>query len=119
LDSKLAEPIGNTSAAVSLEPGFIAGTVTGCLFHQDLISNTSAGKLELAANVFEQRTRPADLGKLTLKKLCAEHEVAVADVLAILKRHGIDAGPNNTLDAIAEETGMSPAELFAMVANNL
>ena len=42
--------------AVSLEPGFIAGTVTGCLFHHDLISNTSAGTLELVANVFEPET---------------------------------------------------------------
>ncbi len=105
--------------AVSLEPGFIAGTVTGCLFHHDWISNSSTGKLELAANVFEPETRLADLGKLTLQELCAKHEVGVADVLAILKQHGIDAGPNTTLDTIAEETGMSPAELFALVANNL
>jgi hypothetical protein len=105
--------------AVSLEPGFIAGTVTGCLFHHDSIANTSAGKLELAANVFEPEARSTDLGKRTLKGLCAEFEVAVADVVALLKQHGIDAGPDSTLDAIAEESGMSPAELFALVSNNL
>lgn len=105
--------------AVSLEPGFIAGTVTGCLFHQDLISNTSTGKLELAANVFEKEAQSTDLGTLTLKSLCAKYEVAVAEVLAILKQHGIDAGPNSTLEAIAEESGMSPAELFALLADNL
>ncbi len=93
--------------------------MTGCLFHHDSISNTSAGKLELAANVFEPAVPAADLGKRTLKGLCAEFEVAVADVLAILKQHGIDAGPNSTLDAIAEESGMSPAELFALVSDNL
>ena len=73
----------------------------------------------MAANVFEPVPPAADLGKRTLKGLCAEFEVAVEQVVAFLKQRGIDAGPDSTLDAIAEQSGMSPAELFALVSNNL
>jgi hypothetical protein len=38
---------------ISLEGDFIAGTITGCLFRNDQISNTSNAKLEMFANVME------------------------------------------------------------------
>ncbi len=105
--------------AVLLEKDFIAGTVTGCLFHNDSISNTSAGKLEEFANVFEHVDRSADLGKRTLKELCAEYEVSVKDVVALLKQHGIEASPDLTFGAVAEGAGVSVVELFALVSSNL
>ena len=105
--------------AVSLEPGLIASTVVGCLFHNDTIANTSEGEVEMAANVFEPAVPAAVLGKRTLKSLCAEFEVSVDEVVAFLKQRGLDAGPDSTLDAIAEESGMSPAVLFNLVSDNL
>ncbi|NDV61577.1 hypothetical protein G0Q06_03860 [Puniceicoccales bacterium CK1056] len=38
---------------ISLEGDFIAGTITGCLFRNDQISNTSNAEVEMFANVFE------------------------------------------------------------------
>lgn len=105
--------------AVLLEPGFIAGTITGNLFRQDLISNTSTGKLELAANVFEEVPQANDLSTLTLQIVCARYEVSVSQVLAILKQHGVDADPNTTLETLAKENGLSPAELFTLVSDNI
>lgn len=105
--------------AVSLEPGLIASTVVGCLFHYDTVTNTSEGKVEMAANVFEPVVPAGVLGTRTLKSVCAEFEVSVDEVVAFLKQRGIDAGPDSTLDAIAEESRMSPAELFTWVSDNL
>ncbi|MEI2723995.1 MAG: hypothetical protein V9H26_10790 [Verrucomicrobiota bacterium] len=105
--------------AVSLEPGLIASTVVGCLFHYDTVTNTSEGKVEMAANVFEPEVPAGVLGTRTLKSLCAEFEVSVDEVVALLKQRGIDAGPDSTLDAIAKESRMSPAELFTWVSDNL
>ncbi len=105
--------------AVLLEEEFIAGTVAGCLFHNDSITNTSAGKLEEFANVFEHVDRTADLGARTLKELCAEYEVGVKDVVALLKQHGVEATPDLTFGAVAEAAGVSVAELFALVSSNL
>jgi hypothetical protein len=104
--------------AVSLESGFVAGTVTGCLFHHDSIVNTSTGKVEMAANVFEPAASAADLGKRTLNSLCAEFEVEVAEVMAFLKQLGLDARPHSTLDSLAEQSGMSPVELYTLVSNS-
>jgi hypothetical protein len=42
-----------TKKMISLEGDFIAGTITGCLFRNDQVSNTSNAKLEMFANVFE------------------------------------------------------------------
>ncbi len=39
--------------AVLLEDKFISGTITGCIFRNDTVVNTSKGKLEMAANIFE------------------------------------------------------------------
>jgi len=105
--------------AVSLEDGFLAGTVTGCLFHNDSITNSSQGKLELFANVFEPQDPGSYLGNHTLKELCAEYEVGVENVIALLKQHGIEAKPDSTFETIAKEAGLSPSELFALVASNL
>jgi hypothetical protein len=38
---------------VLLEDKFISGTITGCIFRNKTIVNTSKGKLEMAANIFE------------------------------------------------------------------
>ncbi len=116
LTSLIAAPRKN---AVSLEPGLIASSVVGCLFHSDTIANTSDGKVEMAANVFEPAVPAALLGKRTLKSLCAEVDISVERVVAILKQRGIGAGPDSTIAAVAEESGMSPAELFTLVSDNL
>ena len=91
----------------------------GCLFHSDTIANTSDGKVEMAANVFEPAVPAAVLGKRTLKSLCVDVDISVEQVVAILKQRGINAGPDSTIEAIAEESGMSPAELFTLVSDNL
>lgn len=105
--------------AVSLEPGLIAGSMVGCLFHSDTISNTSNAKVEMAANVFEPAVPSAVLGKRTLESLCAEVDISVRQVLAILKHRGIDAQADDSIEIIAKESGMSPAELFTLVSDNL
>ena len=38
---------------VLLEDKFISGTITGCVFRNKTIENTSNGKLEMWGNVFE------------------------------------------------------------------
>jgi hypothetical protein len=38
---------------VLLEDKFISGTITGCLFRNKTIENSSKGKVEMAANIFE------------------------------------------------------------------
>lgn len=38
---------------VLLEDKFISGTITGCLFRNKTIKNTSKGKLQISANIFE------------------------------------------------------------------
>jgi hypothetical protein len=105
--------------AVSLEPGLIATTVLGCLFHSDTIANTSDAKVEMAANLFESVDPAAALRERTLKSLCAEVDISVEQAVAILKKRGIDAGPTSTIGSIIEQSGLSPAELFSFVADNL
>jgi hypothetical protein len=39
--------------SIILEDKFISGTTTGCIFRGPKIENTSSGKLEMGANVFE------------------------------------------------------------------
>jgi len=39
--------------------------------------------------------------------------------MAFLKQLGIDARPHSTLDSLAEQSGMSPAELFGLVSKSL
>jgi len=116
LASVIAAPRKN---AVLLEPGLAASTIVGCLFHCDTIANTSEGKVEMAANVFEPAVPAAVLGKCTLERLCADFDISVEEVVGLLKQRGIDARPDSTLNAIVKESGMSPAELFAFVAENL
>jgi hypothetical protein len=36
-----------------------------------------------------------------------------------LKQHGVDADPNTTLETLAKENGLSPAELFTLVSDNI
>ncbi len=69
--------------------------------------------------MFEPQDPGSYLGKHTLKELCAEYEVGVADVIALLKQHGIEAKPNSAFETIAKEAGLSPSELFALVTSNL
>lgn len=105
--------------AVSLEPGLVAGTVVGCLFHSDTIADTSKAKVEMAANVFEPAAPAAVLGNRTLRSVCTEVDIPVEQVVAILKRRGLRAGPDDTIKSISEGSGMSLAELFTLVAENL
>jgi len=39
--------------SIIIEDKFISGTITGCIFRGPKIENTSSGKLEMAANIFE------------------------------------------------------------------
>lgn len=105
--------------AVSLEPGLVAGTVVGCLFHSDTVADKSEAKVQLAANVFEPAAPAAVLGMRTLKSLCAEVDISVEHVVALLKRRGIIAGPDDTLKALAEKSGLSPAQWVTLVSDNL
>jgi hypothetical protein len=39
--------------SVILEKNFVAGTITGCQFRNGSITNSSKGRLELFANIYE------------------------------------------------------------------
>jgi hypothetical protein len=47
------EFMNDKKKTVLLEDKFISGTITGCLFRNKTIENSSKGKVEMAANIFE------------------------------------------------------------------
>jgi hypothetical protein len=47
------EFMNNKKKTVLLEDKFISGTITGNLFRNNTIVNSSKGKVEMAANIFE------------------------------------------------------------------
>jgi hypothetical protein len=113
--SMIAAPRKN---AVLLEPGLVSSSVVGCMFHSDTVEDRSHGKVEMAANVFEPEVPAAELGKRTLKSVCTDVGISVEPVVAILKQHGIDAGPDSTIETIAKESGRSPAELIKLLKDH-
>ena len=74
--------------AVLFEKDFIAGTVTGSLFHNDTISNISDGKVELMANIIEDAASNIDLTKADIIDICKMYEFKITDVLNILIESG-------------------------------
>lgn len=106
------------------EEGGFAGTGSGRGHCGGLLvplrygANTSDAKVGMEANVFEPAVPMEVMGKRILKNLCAEVGISVEQVIAILKRHGIAAGAEDSIETLARKSGMSPAELFTMVSDN-
>ena len=105
--------------AVLFEKDFIAGTVTGSLFHNDTISNTSKGKVELMANIIEDAKPGIDLTKAVLKDICNMYELKITDVLNILQSQGVKAEPDMTIEDIAEENKISAVDVFNILSSHL
>jgi len=105
--------------AVLFEKDFISGTVTGSLLHNDTISNTSKGKVELMANIIEDAKPAIDLTKAILKDVCNMYELKVTEVLRILMSQGIKAEPDMTIEDIAKENKISAVDVFNILSGHL
>jgi len=105
--------------AILFEKKFIAGTVTGSLFHNDTISNISDGKVELMANIIEDAASNIDLTKAKLRDICKMYEFRITDVLTILKSQGVKAEPDMSIEDIAEENKISAVDVFNILSSHL
>jgi hypothetical protein len=105
--------------AILFEKKFIAGAVTGSLFHNDTISNTSKGKVELMANIIEDANPEIDIAKAILKDFCKTYELNIKDVINILKSQGIKAEPDMSIEDIAKENKISAMALFNTISSHL
>jgi hypothetical protein len=105
--------------AILFENNLISGIVTGCLFHNDTITNISKGKVELMANIIEDAASSIDLTKAKLIDICKMYEFKITDVLTILKSQGVKAEPDMSIEDIANENKISAVDVFNILSSHL